>query len=110
MVTKLAVLRVSEAANLRLQEIDSQRMAIKVAGSGDKDSFTLLAHSSLEFLRGYWRMYKPRYTFYTSTQSAKSRVLKLSRKLNSAGGFVQHASIKSGLQISYTRNCSTILV
>jgi hypothetical protein len=34
-------------------------------------------------------------TAYTSTQLAKSRVLKLHRRLNGAGGSVQQASIKN---------------
>jgi integrase/recombinase XerD len=59
MVTYSAGLRVSEAACLKIHDIDSQRMTIKVTGKGNKDRYTLLARSTLQFLRGYWQMYEP---------------------------------------------------
>ena len=60
MVTYSAGLRVSEAVALKLADIDSERMTIRVdQGKGKKDRYTILATSSLEFLRGYWRMYEP---------------------------------------------------
>jgi site-specific recombinase XerD len=60
MVTYSAGLRVSEAASLRVEDIDSERMSIKVReAKGNKDRYTLLAQSTLEFLRGYWKMYRP---------------------------------------------------
>ncbi len=60
MLTYSAGLRVSETAALKLADIDSQRMTIRVdQGKGKKDRYTILAASTLEFLRGYWRMYEP---------------------------------------------------
>ena len=59
MVTYSAGLRVSETASLKIHDIDSQRMTIKVTGKGNKDRYTLLARSTLQFLRGYWQMYEP---------------------------------------------------
>ena len=53
-------LRVSEAVNLRIQDIDSKKMRIFVeTGKGGKDRYTVLPRTSLEMLRKYYKMYKP---------------------------------------------------
>lgn len=52
-------LRLSEAAELKVAEIDSQRMTIRVRGKGDKDRYTLLGKNALEMLRSYWKVYRP---------------------------------------------------
>jgi site-specific recombinase XerD len=60
MITYSAGLRVSETASLKIRDIDSKSMAIKVCGGkGQKDRYTLLAATTLRFLRGYWQMYQP---------------------------------------------------
>jgi site-specific recombinase XerD len=56
-----AGLRVSEALHLKLSDIDSQRMMIRVEhGKGDKDRYTLLGKRNLDILREYWKKYRPR--------------------------------------------------
>ena len=53
-------LRLSEAARLRVSDIDSKAMRILVRdGKGRKDRYTVLCESLLEQLRTYWRMYRP---------------------------------------------------
>ncbi len=53
-------LRVSEAANLRASDIDSQRMVIRVRqGKMSKDRYTVLSPKLLLILRDYWRTCKP---------------------------------------------------
>jgi integrase/recombinase XerD len=52
-------LRLSEAAELKVADIDSQRMTIRVRGKGDKDRYTLLGKNALEILRTYWKAYRP---------------------------------------------------
>ena len=53
-------LRVSEAVHLRVEDIDSQRMMIRIrSGKGDKDRYTLLAQQTLTTLREYWHYYQP---------------------------------------------------
>ena len=53
-------LRVSEAANLRVSDIDSGRQLIAVRqGKGRKDRFVILSPTLLELLRRYWRAYRP---------------------------------------------------
>ncbi len=55
-----AGLRVSEAAALKMQHIDSKNMRLFVEdGKGGKDRYTLLSEKCLDVLREYWRKYRP---------------------------------------------------
>jgi site-specific recombinase XerD len=55
-----AGLRRGELLNLKIADIDSQRMVIKVVmGKGNKDRFTLLGEKMLSALREYYRQYRP---------------------------------------------------
>lgn len=56
-----AGLRISEAVNLRIKDIDSKRMQIRVEQSkGKKDRYTLLSVKTLTILRNYFTAYKPK--------------------------------------------------
>ena len=58
-----AGLRVSETVNLKLQDIDSDRMQIKIrSGKGKKDRYVGLSPVLLDILRSYIRLSKPRPT------------------------------------------------
>ena len=60
MTAYAAGLRVSELVRLKVTDIDSSRMMIRVcAGKGEKDRYTVLSRRLLEELRGYWRLYRP---------------------------------------------------
>lgn len=53
-------LRRSELINLKVKDIDSQRMLIKVCGAkGKKDRYTLLSQRLLMELREYYKSYQP---------------------------------------------------
>lgn len=53
-----AGLRVSEATNLRLSDIMSKEMKIRVrVGKGNKERYTLLSQRNLELLREYWKVF-----------------------------------------------------
>ena len=53
-------LRLSEVLNLKITDIDSQRMLIRVEqGKGNKDRYTLLSQRLLEELRAYWKQDRP---------------------------------------------------
>lgn len=55
-----AGLRVSELVQLKVGDIDSGRMVIRVSqGKGERDRYTLLSPRLLEELRHYWREYHP---------------------------------------------------
>jgi len=56
-----AGLRVSEATHLKIHDIDSKRMMLRVAqGKGQKDRFVMLSPRLLEILRAYWKVERPR--------------------------------------------------
>ncbi|WKK82954.2 site-specific tyrosine recombinase/integron integrase [Marivirga arenosa] len=56
-----AGLRVSELTNLKIGDIDSNRMMIRVENSkGGKDRYTLLSQHILKELREYYKKYKPK--------------------------------------------------
>lgn len=53
-------LRISEACRLRVQDIDSKRMVLRVwRGKGDKDRYVMLSPHLLKLLREYWQAAKP---------------------------------------------------
>ncbi|WP_374503309.1 site-specific integrase [Zoogloea sp.] len=55
-----AGLRVSEATHLRVTDIDSRRMVLRVdQGKGRKDRYVMLSPRLLDALRSYWRSERP---------------------------------------------------
>jgi len=65
-----AGLRISEALNLKIQDIDSQRMQIRVEQSkGKKDRYTLLSVKTLNILRQYFQVYKPKLWLFEGQKS-----------------------------------------
>ena len=55
-----AGLRLSEILNLRVEDIDSGRMVIRICqGKGKKDRYGRLSPCLLKLLREYWRAYRP---------------------------------------------------
>ena len=79
-----AGLRRSELLHLKVSDIDSDRMLVRVDDSkGKRDRFTLLSEYTLKELRNYWLAYRPKvYLFEGATggrYSAES-VLKIVRR------------------------------
>ena len=55
-----AGLRASEVISLKIGDIDSTRMVIRVEqGKGDKDRYVMLSGHLLELLRAYWKAARP---------------------------------------------------
>ena len=53
-------LRISEATNLRVEDIDSENMRLFVRnGKGERQRYTVLPKAKLEMLRKGYKMYKP---------------------------------------------------
>jgi site-specific recombinase XerD len=96
-------LRVSEAARLKVSDIDSKRMVIRIRrGKGKKDRYSILSHVALEALREYWREYRPTEWLFPSrfpgkplTERSIQRVFKKARAL---------ASIKKPVSINTLRH------
>lgn len=60
-ITYSAGLRISETACLKVSDIDSKRMMVRVQqGKGGKDRYSILSQTALEYLRQYWRAYRPK--------------------------------------------------
>ncbi len=65
-------MRVSEISNLKIADIDSKAMRIKVVqGKGAKDRFTLLSQQVLLELRAYYLIYKPQEYLFNGCQPGK---------------------------------------
>lgn len=56
-----AGLRISECVNLKIKDIDSSRMQIRVEqAKGKKDRYTILSTKTLDVLRNYFKVYRPK--------------------------------------------------
>jgi integrase/recombinase XerD len=65
-------LRVSEIAHLKIADIDSKQMRIKVVqGKGAKDRYTLLSQSVLLELRAYYLIYKPKEYLFNGSHAGR---------------------------------------
>jgi site-specific recombinase XerD len=65
MTAYAAGLRVSEATHLKVTDIDSQRMMLRVdQGKGRKDRYVMLSPRLLEVLRTYWKLARPNYWLF----------------------------------------------
>ncbi|WP_415373086.1 site-specific tyrosine recombinase/integron integrase [Patiriisocius sp. Uisw_047] len=89
-------IRRNELINLKITDIDSKRMLIRVeAAKGNKDRYTLLSHSLLEDLRDYYKQWKPeKYIvegLYGKQYSGQS-----------IGKIVVNAAIKAGIKVPVT--------
>jgi integrase/recombinase XerD len=56
-----AGLRVSEVVGIRVENIDSRRMVIRIEhGKGGKERYAMLSEQLLAILRSYWRLARPK--------------------------------------------------
>ncbi len=91
-----AGLRRDELINLKIENIDSARMSIKVVDAkGNKDRYSLLSNTLLIDLRKYFKKYRPKiYLFEGQSQGKYSGT--------SIGKIVTKAAIKSGIRKKVT--------
>jgi site-specific recombinase XerD len=67
-----AGLRASEAVRLKVGDIDSGRMVIRIEqGKGGKDRYAMLSMQLLTILRGYWRLARPRTWLFPGRDESK---------------------------------------
>jgi integrase/recombinase XerD len=65
MTTYAAGLRLSEVRHLRVDDIDSQRMVIRIRqAKGHKDRYVMLSPRLLAILRQYWKAVRPRHYLF----------------------------------------------
>ena len=78
-------LRRSELINLRVADIDSKRMLIKVCGAkGKKDRYTLLSERLLTELREYYLQYHPRTWLFEGQEQGKYSATSVERVFQDA--------------------------
>jgi site-specific recombinase XerD len=92
-------LRISELINLKVKEIDSDRMQIKVTQSkGKKDRYTLLSKKTLLILRQYFAEYKPKVWLFEGEgggQYTDSSIYKIFKQALSNAKIKKNVSIHS---------------
>jgi site-specific recombinase XerD len=99
-----AGLRIGEVTRLKVSDIESGRMMIRVnEGKGLKDRYTLLGERNLEMLRRYWKAYRPLEWLFPGRNasdpvsiSAIQRVFKTS---------LEKAGIKKKVSVHTLRHC-----
>lgn len=65
-------LRVSEVVNIKITDIDSQRMQVLIAGAkGKKDRYTNLPETLINLLRTYYKTYQPEVWLFEGTYGGK---------------------------------------
>ncbi len=85
-------LRRGELLNLKLVDVDSKRMLLRVESSkGNKDRHTLLSHTALEDLRTYYREWKPKKFLFEGRKGGKYSA-------ESVVQIVKKAARKSGIR------------
>lgn len=90
-----AGLRVTEATRLKVTDIDSQRMTLRVdQGKGQKDRYVMLSQRLLEDLRGYWKTTHPTLWLFSGDivgrPITKGAVEKACQKAHLASGIQKH--------------------
>jgi site-specific recombinase XerD len=84
-------LRTSEVVQLRLTDIDSQRMVIRIRqGKGQKDRYVMLAPTLLKVLRQYWQQERPTNWLFPGQDGkqpiSRHRVAEMCKRLGVAAG------------------------
>ena len=104
MTTYSAGLRLSEVVHLRITDIDSKRMMIRVQqGKGRKDRYTVLSKRLLTELRIYWKMYKPPVWLFYGTKKNRSLTDRSAQAIYYSAK--KKAGITKGKGIHMLRHC-----
>jgi integrase/recombinase XerD len=104
MTTYSAGLRVSEVVHLKVSDIDSHRMMIRIQqAKGMKDRYSILSQSLLEELRLYWKLYRPASWLFPSEQPERQMQTGTAQKLYYRAK--QRAGIQKGSGIHTLRHC-----
>ncbi len=105
MTTYAAGLRVSEVTSLKVKDINSKRMLIRVEqGKGNKDRYTILSKRLLEELRKYYRLYKPQTWLFPASRE-KNKVIHIGTAQKIYYKAKKAAGITRGMGIHTLRHC-----
>ena len=99
-----AGLRVSEVSRLKVSDIDSGRMMIRVNdGKGMKDRYTLLGERNLEILRLYYRKYRPSEWLFPGKILSEPVSISSVQRIFKAS--VQEAGVRKKVSVHTLRHC-----
>jgi integrase/recombinase XerD len=106
MVAYAAGLRLSEILALRVEDIDSHRMVIRVRqGKGAKDRYTILSPVLLESLREYWRVYRPTSVLFPSQRAGGEAPVGATSLQRACTKAAREAGLRSGIGLHTLRHC-----
>jgi integrase/recombinase XerD len=99
-----AGLRRTEAANLKVADIDSKRMVVHVRqGKGRRDRDIPLSSKLLDVLRDYWRWMKPKTYLFPGTRNGWRADVPISPKMMWAA--CREAAVRAGLDPKISPHC-----
>jgi len=98
MITYSAGLRASETARLKITDIDSKRMMVRITqGKGGKDRYSILSQRTLELLREYWKKYHPQEWLFPGAKGydhlSTNSIQQLFYKAKKQAGITKPASV-----------------
>ena len=104
MTTYAAGLRVSEVVRLKLTEIESERMLLRIEqGKGRKDRYPLLSTRLLTERRAYWQLYRPAPWLLTGLDPQRPMPIGTAHKISSH--VKPRAGITPGQGLQTLRHC-----
>jgi site-specific recombinase XerD len=99
-----AGLRIGEATRLKVPDIDSKRMMIRVnEGKGQQDRYTLLGERNLEILRVYYKAYRPQEWLFPGKDPSEPVEVSSIQKVFRAS--LQKAGINKKASVHTLRHC-----
>ena len=102
MLCYAAGLRVSELVNVRLKDIDSKRMQVRIEQSkGKKDRYSLLSNRLLEVLRAYFRLHRPKEWLFEGIHGEQYSVRSIQAIMKDSAG---KAGIKKKVSVHTLRH------
>jgi len=105
MTTYSAGLRVSEVVKLKIEDIDSGRMTIRIQQSkGNTDRYSILSARLLEQLRLYWKRYHPKQWLFPSCRD-QEKPLSIDSAQKAYYAAKKKAGITKGKGIHTLRHC-----
>ncbi len=95
-----AGLRTSEVVGLRVSDIDSQRMVIRIEqGKGHKDRYVMLSPRLLELLRAYWKVARPKEWLFPARKTdhpiSSNMVRLIAKKARQRAGLGKSATVRA---------------